>query len=113
MRSHVLLFVLLFGNSIFAQQRPELTGQVKDAKTKEGLEFCSVAVYNPKDSLITGGVTEGKGFFTISVNPGSYYLVLHNIGYKADTTKVFEVYESKFIGTIKLEQDVAMLSEVT
>lgn len=113
MKLKVLFFVLVFSNTLFAQQRPELSGQVKDSKTKENLEFCSVAVYNPRDSLITGGVTEGKGFFTIALAPGSYYLVIHSIGYKADTTKVFDIFENKFIGVIKLEPDATVLGEVT
>ena len=112
MKQKLLFPLLLISNTLFAQ-KPELSGQVKDAKTKENLEFCSVAVYNPKDSLITGGVTESKGFFTIPLEAGSYYLVIHNIGYKTDTTKMFTITENKFLGIIRLETDATTLGEVT
>lgn len=112
MKFKLLLFILLLTTSLFAQ-KAELTGQVKDAKTKENLEFCQLKVYNTKDSLITGGVTENKGFFTIALDPGAYYLVVHTIGYKTDTIKTFGIEENKFIGIIKLEQDATTLGEVT
>ncbi len=113
MKLKLLFVVVIISNTLFAQQKPELTGQIKDAKTKDNLEFCTVAVYNSKDSLITGGVTESKGFYTIALDLGSYYLVVHNIGYKTDTTRVFDISENKFLGVLKLEPDAAQLAEVT
>ncbi|MGZ4157292.1 MAG: TonB-dependent receptor [Bacteroidia bacterium] len=113
MKLKLLLSILIISNSLFAQQKPELSGQIKDAKSKENLEFCSIAIYNQKDSLIIGGVTGNKGFFTIPVDAGTYHLIIRNIGYKTDTTKIFDISENKFIGVIKLEPDATALTEVT
>lgn len=98
---------------LFAQEKVELTGQIKDAQTKNVLEFCSVAVYNTKDSLITGGVSDNKGFFTIPLDRGNYHFIISFIGYKKDTLKTTAVYENKFLGIIKLEPDSKFLNEVT
>lgn len=113
MKTRLFIFLLILTNTLFAQQKLELTGQVKDATTKENLEFCNIAVYNQKDSLITGGVTGDKGFFIILLDAGTYHLIVSNIGYKADTSKAFDISEAKFLGIIKLKPDVALLKEVS
>lgn len=112
MKIKLLLLLLILTNTLSAQQKLELTGQVKDATSKDNLEFCNVIVYNQNDSLITGGVTSDKGFFTIPLDAGTYKVVVSNIGYKPDTTQAFEISENKFLGVIKLKQDAALLKEV-
>jgi len=113
MKFRLLFLSIILSNAIFAQDKVEITGQVKDAKTKAALEFCSIVVYNPKDSLITGGVTDDKGFFTIPLDRGTYWLLISYTGYKKDTVAAFDLYEKKFIGVIKLEPDSLFLKEVT
>jgi len=108
-----IIIICLINSTLFAQAKVELTGQVKDALTKEILEFCSISVLNAKDSLITGTVTDSKGFFTIPLKRGNYNFVIHFIGYKADTLKAVTVTENKFIGVFKLKPDDKYLSEVT
>ena len=100
-------------NTIIAKGQVEISGQVKDAKTKVNMEFCNVAVFNQKDSLITGGITDEKGFFTIPVFPGTYNLVISFIGYKSDTIKSINVSDKKFLGILKLQEDATSLKEVT
>ena len=65
MKSKLLFFILLISNTLLAQQKPELTGQVKDGKTKDNLEFCSVGPAQYRSSLITGGLTQGKAFLPL------------------------------------------------
>ena len=108
-----LLFVIFINYQLSAQGKIELTGQVKDAETKDILEFCSVSVFNSKDSLITGSVTNEKGFFTLLLETGRYYLVINYIGYKTDTTETAVYTENKFIGVFRLEPDLKFLNEVS
>ncbi len=112
MKYKLLLLLILIANLLSAQEKVEISGQIKDALTKSGLEFSAVRAYNAKDSMITGGVTDGKGFFTIPMSAGSYHLIITCIGYKSDTTKAIDIQEKKYIGIIKLQPDIMMLKEV-
>ena len=108
-----LLLICLSNSLVFAQAKVEISGQVKDANTKEAMEFCSVSVFNAKDSLITGSVTDNKGFFTIPLRRGNYHFIIHSIGYVADTIKAVSASENKFLGVYKLKPDDKYLNEVT
>jgi hypothetical protein len=107
-----ILFIAFF-NNISAQKKIELTGQVKDAQSKEILEFCSVSVFNAKDSLIAGAVTDNDGFFTVQVERGYYHFIFHYVGYKTDTTENFVATENKFTGVFRLQPDQQFLKEVS
>lgn len=109
----ILLLICLISHALCGQEKVEITGQIKDEQTKNVLEFCSIAAYNLKDSLITGGVTDNKGFFTIPLDRGNYHFIISYIGYIKDTTKTIDVYENKFLGIIKLVPDAKFLKEVT
>lgn len=67
-RLFILFIICLNYNLLFAEV--EITGQVKDAQTKNGLEFCSIAAINQKDSLIKNCVTDNNGYFTLSLHRG-------------------------------------------
>jgi len=99
--------------TLIAQNKVEISGQVKDAQTKNALEFCTVSVLNAQDSLVVGTITDQKGFFSVSVLPGVYKTVLSFIGYKNDTTPLTHVTANVFLGVFKLEPDVEMLKEFT
>ena len=107
----VLLICLSYAQ-IFAQEKVEITGQVKDAQSKSILEFCSISVFNVKDSLISGTVTDSKGFFSVSLPAGNYKFLISFMGYKSDTTEIISAYQNKFIGVFKLEPNTNVLDEV-
>jgi hypothetical protein len=108
-----IIAIAFFALNASAQGKIEITGQIKDNQTKNNLEFCNVAVLNTKDSLITAGVTNNKGFFSIPVDPGYYRFVFSFIGFKSDTSKMIVATENKFIGVFKLEQNVNSLKEIS
>ncbi len=112
---HIITLLILFLNLNFAfsQNKLEVTGQIKDNLTKNALEFCNISVFNAKDSLITGGVTNNKGFFSISLNSGYYRFIFSFIGYNSDTSDFFTISQNKFIGVFKLEPNVNSLNEVS
>jgi hypothetical protein len=98
-------------NLLFSQV--EVTGQVKDAQTKNGLEFCSVAAVNQKDSLIKNCVTDNNGYFTMPLSAGYYRFIISFIGYKPDTTAGAVITENKFIGIFKMNADETSLKAVS
>jgi hypothetical protein len=105
--------LILFCSMIYANPFIEVTGQVKDNKTKENLVFCSVSAFSATDSLINGSVTDDNGFFSINLDGGMYYFVISYIGYNSDTTELQYISESKFLGVFKLEPNEKLLNEVT
>ena len=44
-------------------------GKVIDAKTKQAVEFASVALFNAKDSVIAGSLTKQNGDFSLDNLP--------------------------------------------
>lgn len=108
-----LFLIILVSQRLCAQEKIEISGQVKDAQSKEILEFCSIAALNKKDSLISGAVTDEKGFFTLFLYPSRYKLVMHYVGYKTDTAQITASPANKFIGVFRLQPNQQSLSEVT
>ncbi len=109
------LLILLFTlgcSQIFAQNSVELSGQIKGDKTGEKLIYCSVAVLNMSDSLITGGITNETGYFSIPVSRGSYKLAFSFLGFVPDTVTTGYVSNNKFLGIYKLKKDMQSLDEV-
>ncbi|MEI6123775.1 MAG: carboxypeptidase-like regulatory domain-containing protein [Bacteroidota bacterium] len=111
----IVLFTLsLFINTTaFSQQKIQITGQIKDAETKEKLEFCSVLIKNQKDSLIAVAATNINGYFALAVAPGYYRLIFSMLGYIADTTLFSVVTEDKFLGVFQLKPTAVELKEVS
>ncbi len=106
------LIILIFStNSLFAQI--EISGQVKDKNTKDNLSFCSVVILNNTDSIITGAVTDEKGYFYIPVSMGNYKIILSYVGYNTDTITIGFIQNDKFLGVFKLEPNSEMIDEIT
>ncbi len=103
---------MLISTISYSQNEVQISGQVRDEYSKEVLNYCSVVVLNPKDSIITGAVTDESGFFYIPVIPGSYKLVLSFMGYKNDTINTGFIRSDKFLGTFHLSPDSKMMNGV-
>lgn len=111
---YALLIIILSGisSNMFAENNIGVSGQVKDEQSKEVIEFCNVHVFNMKDSLITGGVTDDKGFFIIPLARGNYKLLTEYMGYISDTTEISVKTGTEFIGIIKLKRDENIIDEI-
>ncbi|MCD4795016.1 MAG: outer membrane beta-barrel protein [Bacteroidales bacterium] len=111
--SLMILLLMISGNNVYADKNYGVSGQVKDEKTNEAIEFCSVRIFNMKDSLITGAVTDSKGFFTTSLSKGNYCLLIEYLGYETDTTEISVKKGNEFLGIFKLKPDDDLIAEVT
>mgnify|MGYP002344270144 CR=1 FL=1 len=112
------LLLILASYSTFAQQRqgggpgmnPNLTGTVRgkvfDKIDNLPVEYANIALYKMRDStLVTGGITNQRGEFTIDKVPmGRYYGEVKFIGY--NTSKV----GSFFVNPQNLEVSLGDLS---
>ena len=86
----------------------EVSGVVVDQKTKEPVEYATVALQSIKDSTIVGGgVTNSKGKFYINeLKLGRYILIVDFIGFKRYTSEPFGLGRegvAKDFGKIEME----------
>ena len=122
MKQLTLLVVLFFGLTSFAAINPDserlgkITGTVIDASLNEPIPYVTIAVQTLEGDIITGGVTNDNGVFTIEEIPeGKSKVSIQYIGYKTYSTEI-EISRSNRnldLGRILLEEDIAALDEVT
>lgn len=105
-----------------AQQKPKnssnfseviITGKVVDKDTNEPLEYATIAFLNEKQNkIITGGITNEKGVFSIPVVKGVYNISIEYISFKTQTLFNRKLIANENIGTFALEIDTESLAEV-
>lgn len=97
-------------------QRAKLLGVVVDAQDKTPLEFAAISLFSKKDSaLITGGVTNEKGEFSLDVQPGSYFAKVEFISFKPFVIEDIVIADKQRrvdLGVIELSSDATTLMEV-
>ncbi len=107
-------FVLFISINSFAQE-VEVKGRVLNAQDNSSVEFATVSFLTASDSsLIKGDVTDLEGNFAVPIAPGNYILKAEFLAFKP-TFKAIQVSsdrKTQNIGTIRLQEDVAQLSEV-
>ncbi len=106
-------------NSYRGGSAPEGTikGMVIDAKSKQPMEFASVAIYRVNDStLVTGGISGPDGSFTLRDIPnGKFYLVANFMGYNkklVNNILITPQHSSFDAGSIILAESTQNLEEV-
>jgi len=118
-----LLLLLFIPALIMAQdkdgKRPEftVTGSVLDSLNNEGLSFAALSFIRLKDDqLITGGICNEEGVFTIKKVPaGVYHLLIEYMGYASKSIDKIRVIpnrrdRSDFSKQVKLDLGVFYLS---
>ncbi len=80
----ILLFLTVFSLSASGQEKFTLSGYVKDASNGEGL--IGVTLFNPETR--SGTQTNVYGFYSITLAPGNYELVVSYIGYETLRKKI-------------------------
>ena len=108
-RKLFLSLLCLFGLtiSVFAQQKGQVTGVVKDAETNETL--IGVSIYEEKLQL--GATTDEKGRYTLELPFGEYHLRISYVGYTTVVKKV-SVGNKPTTLNVKLQPESEKLSEV-
>lgn len=115
MNSKLVKYFLVF--SIFAMQNvfaQDITGIVVDEE-KEPLEFVSVAILQPKDSLLvkyTSTDVEGK-FVLPNIKEGTYLFQIYLMTYQAEQRTLIVGEQDMNEGIIQLKREVNELDEVT
>jgi len=92
----LLLFIQVgFADVEGAPPKGKIKGAVIDAKTKEPVEYATVALYSAaEDKLITGAITDYLGHFKMDrPEKGTYYLLITFIGLEEKKTEIFDVQD--------------------
>lgn len=123
MRKLFPLFLLLLLNIQYNySQRPEgsrgkdqikITGTVLEQGTDAPLEYATLVVQSVSDpNIITGGITDIDGKFTVETAPGNYNLSIEYIGYRTVNRPNQSLSSDTDLGTVKLSFDAAELDAV-
>ena len=113
----VLIFFLLGGSSIFAQESLiTISGLLRDKGANAPLPYASIVIKTEKDSVfVTGTISNDEGRFSIpGIKPGNYILTTSLIGY---TTKIQPLYVGRLspyldLGSIEIAESSSTLQEV-
>jgi len=95
MRKIISIILFLVTINLFAQHGPQAIGEVSgiviDQKSKQPIEYATIALQSVKDSSIaTGGVTDAKGkFFLSEIKLGKYRLIVDFIGFERFVSEPF------------------------
>jgi len=99
-----------------SEKKGSVNGIVVDLNLNEPLPYVTVTVENSAGEILTGGITNDQGVFSInSLEDGKYIVKIQYIGYKP-YVKAIEITSQNNtvnLGTIALEEDIMSLNEVT
>ena len=119
----LIAILLLFSFTVFAEtdmpvgdKNGSLTGVIVDVKTQEPLPYVNVVIRDANNKILTGGITDNDGKFTIKKIPkGKNKVEIQYMGYKPFVREL--EFSSKLsahkLGTVRLEEDTEVLGEVT
>ena len=88
----------------------KISGSIIDSTSSEAVAFANVALLD-HDSLVTGGISDENGRFSISAPRGRYTLCISFIGYKNHCDEI-TLDKDVECGVISLGRDATMLSDV-
>ena len=114
----IISIMILVNHLSYGQYNEELTnrleGVVIDADNRIPLEYATITALTISDSsLVTGGITNNDGRFSIPLNEGNYYIQVKFISYQTvNLTAQIKNQSTTNIGTIKLYPDTETLKEV-
>tara|TARA_R110002049_G_scaffold270092_5_gene447101 strand:- start:3393 stop:5810 length:2418 start_codon:yes stop_codon:yes gene_type:complete len=116
MKKIIISFFLFVAFQAFSQsttKKIKITGIVVSQETSHPLEYATVILQNIENpSLVTGGITNQKGKFNITVDAGYYDILVEFISYKTFERKKYKISNSKDFGVIKLTQKAEQLAAV-
>ena len=115
MRLSFLCFAFLL-SSLFSYGQKDITisGKVLETDTNIPLEYATITFKTTTDnSIVTGGITDTEGKFSIEVPAGTYNIYIEYISYKTKEYLNKTLNNSINLGTVSLALDTAALDEVT
>jgi len=110
-----LLALLFISTTTFAQSAPEITvtGTVMDSDINAPLEYATIAFFSKKENrIVTGGITDLNGKFSIDVPKGTYDISVEYISYEKKNYYNKTLTKDINLGTVSLALDIETLDAV-
>lgn len=123
MKHLFLMFAILCSTIAFSQpnsnsdiRNGSISGRVVDAELNQPLPYVNIIIKDTSNKIITGGITNDDGTFTIEKIPeGDVIVSIQFIGFKT-IDKPVKLGDGNYkvnVGDIKLEEEATGLDEVT
>ncbi len=97
----------------FAQKEVKVEGKVVEEGSNYPLEYATITFKTVADNkVVTGGITDQNGQFSIPVPVGTYNIAVEYISYKAKTYDNKAITKAINLGTVSLALDIESLDEV-
>ena len=109
-----IIIILLIVFFAFGQKlEVKVSGKVIEQQTNQALEYATVAFFNKKENkIVTGGITDSNGNFSIPVPSGLYDITIEFISFKTKKIANKQFTKDINLGTLMLEEDVESLEAV-
>ena len=107
--------IYLFSQSNNYNQTKEfiISGVISSLESEELLEYATITLLDPNDNnVITGGITDNLGRFSIPAQSGKYNILIEFISFKNLNLNNVDINKDLNLGKIKLELDYESLGEV-
>ena len=117
-KSKFLLILFCLFTAFGFAQKPEgkevkVTGSVIDEETKQPLEYATIAFFSKhQNKIVTGGITDSKGNFSIPVITGVYDITIEYISFKTITIPNKNILKNENLGRFSLEINAESLDEI-
>lgn len=118
MKNSFLLFILFISINAFGQNTNmtakdvRITGKIIEQSTSSVLEYATVAFTNQQGQIVTGGITDLEGNYSISVPAGIYKVTFEFIGFKTKTLEHQNLTSDTRLPTVALAEDSESLDEI-
>ncbi|MEJ2112795.1 MAG: TonB-dependent receptor [Flavobacteriaceae bacterium] len=90
-----------------------ISGKIVDKETNLPLEYATIAFFSKKENkIVTGGITDADGNFSIPVKRGVYDITIEYISYKTQKISNKRIDKDENLGAFSLETDTESLDEV-
>lgn len=111
---YVCICLTLFSVTAFSQTNEiKVSGKIIEEITKQPLEYATVTFFSKQQNkIITGGITDADGNFSIPVPVGMYDISAEFIGFGTKTIPNQKLTQDTNLGSIFLAEDAEALGEV-
>lgn len=111
---NLTLLLFLFNiNFIQAQKDVTVTGVVMDKDVNQPLEYATIAFFDKAENkIVTGGITDTDGKFSIQVPAGTYDVSVEYISYKTEKLPNKSLFHDTDLGTLSIGINVEALDAV-
>ena len=113
----LLICLLLSTNYFFAQEKTieneiKITGKVIEGSSNMALEYATIVLRNTKTNVISGGITDIDGKFSITAPKATYEISVKFISFNSKTFPPKTITSDLNLGIIKLSENSKALDEV-